>query len=155
MLRQTQPGGRPPQTLLLGIGADPQQAALARAEGADLIDVRGATPGALAAIRASLAAGVLWTGPRGDPPDTDPLDADQLAADKLAPGKLAAVGAAHRGGAAGQVTPAAVIATAAVCTWLGAPVIRSRHTRAVRRAIDMTASIAGHRLPSRTVRGLA
>ena len=133
MLRQTQPGGPPPQTLLLGVGADPQQAALARAEGADLIDVRGATPGALAAIRASLPAGVLWTDPRADP-----LDADKLAV-----------------GPAGRATPAAVIATAAVCTWLGAPVVRSRHTRAVRRAIDMTASIAGRRPPSHTVRGLA
>lgn len=142
MLRQTQPGGPPPPTLLLGVGADPQQAALARAEGADLIDVRGAPPGALAAIRASLPADVLWTGPRADP-----LDADKLAA-----------GAARGGGAAGPagpVTPAAVIATAAVCTWLGAPVVRSRHTRAVRRAIDMTASIAGRRPPSHTVRGLA
>ena len=155
MLRQTQPGGRAPQTLLLGIGADPQQAALARAEGADLIDVRGATPGALAAIRASLPADVLWTGPRGDPPGTDPLDADQLAADQLAASTLAAAGTPHRSGAAGQVTPAAVIATAAVCAWLGAPVVRSRHTRAVRRAIDMTTSIAGRRPPSRTVRGLA
>jgi len=133
VFRQTQPGG-PPQTLLLGVGADAQQAALARAEGADLIDVRGATPGALAAIRASLPADVLWTGPRADP-----LDADKLAA--------AAMPAA--------ATPAAVIATAAVCTWLGAPVVRSRHTRAVRRAIDMTASIAGRRPPSHAVRGLA
>ena len=143
MLRQTQPGVPPPPTLLLGVGADPRQAALARAEGADLIDVRGATPGALAAIRASLPAGVLWTDPRADP-----LDAD----------KLAAAGAARPGAAAGpggRVTPAAVIATAAVCAWLGAPVVRSRHTRAVRRAIDMTASIAGRRPPSRTVRGLA
>ena len=115
--------------MLLGVGDDPQQAARARAEGADLIDVRGATPGALAAIRASLPAGVLWTDPRADP-----LDADKLAA---------------------AATPAAVIATAAVCTWLGAPVVRSRHTRAVRRAIDMTASIAGRRPPSRPVRGLA
>jgi hypothetical protein len=139
VLRQTQPGGRAPRTLLLGVGADPQQAALARAEGADLVDVRGATPGALAAIRASLPAGVLWTDPRADP-----LDADQLAT----------AGAASQDGS-GQVTPAAVIATAAVCTWLGAPVVRSRHTRAVRRAIDMTASIAGRRPPSRTVRGLA
>jgi hypothetical protein len=121
----------PPGTLLLGVGADPQQAALARAEGADLIDVRAATPGALAAIRASLPAAVLWTGPPGDP-----LDADRLAA--------AAAGSG-----------AAVIAAAAVCTWLGAPVVRSRHTRAVRRAIDMTASIAGRRPPSHTVRGLA
>jgi hypothetical protein len=128
---------------LLGVGADPRQAALARAEGADLIDVRGVTPGALAAIRASLPAGVLWTDPRADP-----LDAD----------KLAAAGAARPGAAAGpggRVTPAAVIATAAVCTWLGAPVVQSRHTRAVRRAIDMTASIAGRRPPSHTVRGLA
>ena len=140
MLRQTQRGG-PSPTLLLGVGADPQQAAKARAEGADLIDVRGATPGALAAIRASLPAAVLWTGSLADP-----LDADQLAA---------RAGAARGDGPAGRVTPAAVIATAAVCTWLGAPVVRSRHTRAVRRAIDMTASIAGHRPPSRTVRGLA
>lgn len=148
MLRQTQPGGPPPQTLLLGVGADPQQAALARAEGADLIDVRGATPGALAAIRASLPAGVLWTDPRADP-----LDADKLAA-----AAARQSGAVHRGGAAGpagRATPAAVIATAAVCTWLDAPVVRSRHTRAVRRAIDMTASIAGRRPPSHTVRGLA
>jgi hypothetical protein len=130
----------PPGTLLLGVGADPQQAALARAEGADLIDVRAATPGALAAIRASLPAAVLWTGPPGDP-----LDADRLAA------AVATSGAADRDGQA----PAAVIATAAVCTWLGAPVVRSRHTRAVRRAIDMTGSIAGSRPPSRTVRGLA
>ena len=143
MLRQTQYGG-PPPTLLLGVGADPQQAARARAQGADLIDVRGATGEALAAIRASLEAGVLWTDARADP-----LDADRLAAK---------AGAARRAAAAdpaGQVTPAAVIATAAVCAWLGAPVVRSRHTRAVRRAIDMTASIAGHRPPSHAVRGLA
>jgi hypothetical protein len=140
VLRQTQYGG-PPPTLLLGVGADPQQAAKARAEGADLIDVRGATRGALAASRASLPAGVLWTDERADP-----LDADQLAA---------RAGAARGDAAAGRVTPAAVIATAAVCTWLGAPVVRSRHTRAVRRSIDMTASIAGHRPPSHTVRGLA
>jgi hypothetical protein len=142
VLRQTQPGGPPPQTPLLGVGADPQQAALARAEGADLIDVRGATPGALAAIRASLPAGVLWTDPRADP-----LDADTLAAAAARQSRAADPGT--------RATPAAVIATAAVCTWLGAPVVRSRHTRAVRRAIDMTASIAGRRPPSHTVRGLA
>jgi hypothetical protein len=141
VLRQTQPGG-PPPTLLLGVGADPQQAARARAEGADLIDVRGAISGALAAIRASLPAGVPWAGT-----GADPLDADRLAAAGAGPGRA--------GDPAGRVTPAAVIATAAVCTWLGAPVVRSRHTRAVRRAIDMTASIAGRRPPSRTVRGLA
>src|SRR5262249_51176785 len=124
-----------PPTLLLGVGADPQQAAKARAEGADLIDVRGATPGALAAIRASLPTGVLWAGPRADP-----LDADQLAA---------------KAGTARPATPAAVIARAGVATWRGPPVARSRPTRAVRRATDMTAPTAGHRPPPHTVRGLA
>jgi hypothetical protein len=147
--RPSQPGP-PPSTVLLGVGSDPRQAALARAEGADLIDVRAATPGALAAIRASLPAAVLWTGSPGDPLDANPLDANPLDADRLA-AAAAPEGAAERDGRA----PAAVIATAAVCTWLGAPVVRSRHTRAVRRAIDMTASIAGSRPPSRTVRGLA
>jgi hypothetical protein len=125
---------------LLGVAADPDQAAQARAEGADLIDARPATPRALAAIRACLPGAMLWT---GSPADV--VDADQLAA------------AAGRGLPAGQAQdpPAAVIATAAICAWLGAPVIRSRHTRAVRRAIDMTASIAGGRPPSHTVRGLA
>ena len=144
MIRHTEHRGPaaagPPGTLLLGVGGDPRQAARARAEGADLIDVRAATPGALAAIQASLPAAVLWTGPPGDP-----LDADRLAA--AAAPDLAA-------GRDGQA-PAAVVAKAAVCTWLGAPVIRSRHTRAVRRAIDMTTSIAGRRPPSRTIRGLA
>jgi hypothetical protein len=106
-------------------------------------DVSAATPGARAAIRASLPAAVLWTGSPGDLVDTD---------------RLAAAGAAHRDGAASpadEVLPTAVIATAAVCTWLGVPVVRSRHVRAVRRAIDMAACIADHRHPSRTVRGLA
>jgi hypothetical protein len=136
--RHTERSRQPLPTLLLGAGADPQQAAQARAEGADLIDVRAATPGALAAIRASLPADVLWAGPPGGLVDADRLAASAGAADP-----------------AGQALPAAVIATAAICTWLGVPLVRSRHTRAVRRAIDMTASIAGARPPSRAVRGLA
>ena len=51
-------------------------------------------------------------------------------------------------------TPAAAAARAAVLTWLGTPAIRTRHVLPVRRAIDMTASIAGTRLPSLTTRGL-
>jgi hypothetical protein len=139
VIRQTEHPSRPVRTLLLGVGADPRQAASARAEGADLIDISTAAPGALAAIRASLPAAMLWTGSSGGL-----VDADRLAADQ-----------AGTASPADEVVPAAVIATAAVCTWLGAPVIRSRHVRAVRRAIDMTASIAGHRPPSRAVRGLA
>ena len=52
-------------------------------------------------------------------------------------------------------TQAAVIATAAVLAWLGTPAIRTRHVLPVRRAIDMTCSIAGTRLPALTTRGLA
>jgi len=49
---------------------------------------------------------------------------------------------------------APVVAKAAVLTWLGTPAIRARHVLPVRRAIDMTSSIAGTRLPSLTTRGL-
>jgi dihydropteroate synthase len=148
----------PPRTLLLGVGTDPRQAALARAEGADLIDVRGGSPGALAAIRASLPASVLWTGSRGDPLDADRLAAagtHRMTSQDATTGQDAATSRDGATGRDGQALPAAVIATAAICAWQGAPVVRSRHTRAVRRAIDMTASIAGSRPPSRTVRGLA
>jgi hypothetical protein len=50
---------------------------------------------------------------------------------------------------------AAVVATAAVLAWTGAPAIRTRHVLPVRRAIDMTCAIAGTRLPALTTRGLA
>jgi hypothetical protein len=56
--------------------------------------------------------------------------------------------------AADGQTPAAVVARAAVLTWLGAAAIRTRYVLPVRRAIDMTSSIAGTRLPSLTTRGL-
>jgi hypothetical protein len=52
-------------------------------------------------------------------------------------------------------SPATMVATAAVLTWLGTPAIRTRHVLPVRRAIDMTCSIAGTRLPALTTRGLA
>lgn len=132
------------------MAADPQQAARARAEGADLVDARGATAGGLAAIRASLPGAVLWDGQ----PAGEPVDVDRLA--------VQAAGQAGRGtgtgtgiGTGSRDPAGAVIATAAICTWLGAPLIRSRHTAAVRQAIDMTESIAGGRPPARTVRGLA
>lgn len=50
---------------------------------------------------------------------------------------------------------AAVVAVAAISTWLGASGIRTRHATQVRRAIDMTSSIAGTRPPALTTRGLA
>jgi hypothetical protein len=144
--RHSEHPGQPARTLLLGVAADPQQAARARAEGADLVDTRGATAGALAAIRASLPGAVLWDGP----PTGGPVDVDRLAvqaADQAGPGTGIDMGSRDPAGA--------VIAAAAICTWLGAPLVRSRHTAAVRQAIDMTESIAGRRPPARTVRGLA
>ncbi len=122
-----------PATRLLAVAASSEQAARARAEGADLIDVRAATPGALASIRASVPAAVLWASPAGTGTgQAEPFDADRLAS-----------------------TAAGVAAAAAIGTWLGVPVIQSRHTRAARRAIDMTLVIAGARQPARTLRGLA
>jgi NADPH:quinone reductase-like Zn-dependent oxidoreductase len=46
-------------------------------------------------------------------------------------------------------------AMAAVCLWLGASVISTRHVTPVRRCLDMTESIRGTRAPAWAVRGLA
>lgn len=91
--------------------------------------------------------------------------ADMIDGSGLSGPAVAAVRARHPGArlwagspAAADVegeSPAAVVATAAVLTWLGAPGIRTRHVLPVRRAIDMTCSIAGTRLPALTTRGLA
>lgn len=50
---------------------------------------------------------------------------------------------------------AAALAVAALSGWLGAAVVRTRHPRPVRRALDLTDSVRGVRPPARTVRGLA
>ena len=50
---------------------------------------------------------------------------------------------------------AGVEAVAAVCGWLGASVVRTRHVAEVRRALDMTETIRGTRPPTWTIRGLA
>jgi hypothetical protein len=55
----------------------------------------------------------------------------------------------------GTAAPSAAVAVAAVCAWLGAAVVRTRHVAPVRRSLDMTTSIRGTRPPSWTVRGLA
>ena len=61
-------------------------------------------------------------------------------------------GGADPGGAAGL---ARTEAAAAVCAWLGASVLRTRHVAKVRRCADMTESILGRRPPAWAVRGLA
>ena len=101
------------------------EAGHAIAAGADLIDGSGLTDREVAALRARHPGLRLWHG------STAAADADQAG------------------------TPAAAVATAAVLAWLGTPAIRTRHVLPVRRAIDMTCSIAGTRLPARTTRGLA
>ena len=50
---------------------------------------------------------------------------------------------------------ARIEAVAAVCAWLGASVLRTRHVAEVRRCADMTESILGRRPPAWAVRGLA
>jgi hypothetical protein len=124
-----------------------EQAGRALADGADLVDVTGCPPRAAAAIRARYPAAV-WPGSAAGPgPSAEPgppgpaalVDADLVAAP----------------GAGGDAPVAAVVAVAAVSTWLAAAAVRTRHVRAARRAIDMTASIAGRRPPALTTRGLA
>jgi dihydropteroate synthase len=123
------------------------QAGLALAEGADLLDVTHCPPETAAAIGARYPDAV-WPGtPAGPDPAAAPgppspaalVDADLVAA----------------GVAGGDAPVAAVAAVAAISTWLGAAAVRTRHVRAARRAIDMTSSIAGHRPPALTTRGLA
>jgi hypothetical protein len=50
---------------------------------------------------------------------------------------------------------AAAGARAAVCAWLGASVVSTRHVTQVRRCLDMADSIRGARPPAWAVRGLA
>jgi len=117
-----------PPALLAAVGRA-SDAVRAIAEGADLIDVTGMTADAAAAAGGRVTRARLWTG------SPAAVDADGVAGD---PDSLAAI-----------------VAAAAISTWLGAPVIRTRHVAPVRRAIDMTQSIAGRRLPALTTRGLA
>jgi len=122
---------RPVPAVLIAAVGTAAQADRAIAAGADMIDAAGLSDQAVAAIPRDPGAR-LWAG--------SPAAAD-------ADGSGVTTG--------GPATPvAAAIARAAVLTWLGTPAIRTRHVLPVRRAIDMTSSIAGTRLPSLTTRGL-
>jgi hypothetical protein len=111
--------------ILVAVVASLSEADRALAAGADMIDASGLTEQDAAALRGGHPGLRLWHG--------SPAAADTD----------------HAG------TPAAIVATAAVLAWLGTPAIRTRHVLPVRRAIDMTCSIAGTRLPALTTRGLA
>ena len=127
--RQPRPGpagaAQPAPAILVAAVASVTDADMAIAAGADMIDGNGLTEQNVAALRARHPGLRLW---HGSPAVTD---------------------ADHAG------SPAAMVATAAVLAWLGTPAIRTRHVLPVRRAIDMTCSIAGTRLPAITTRGLA
>jgi hypothetical protein len=153
------------RSALLTHVSDAAEAGRAIAGGADLIDVTGLPGAAVAAIRAAVGQARLWTGsPAAVDADAlvadalvaDAVVADAVVADAVVPDAVVPDAAAADGvGTGAGVSPAAAVAAAAISTWLGAPVIRSRHVVAVRRAIDMTLSIAGDRLPALTTRGLA
>ncbi len=92
-----------------------------------MIDAGGLTGQDLAALRARHPGARLWTGsPAAADADSRP-----------------------------RRWTAAVVATASDLAWLGTAAIRTRHVLQVRRAIDMTGTIAGTRLPALTIRGLA
>jgi hypothetical protein len=119
--------GTPPgPAVLIAAVSTAAEAGRAIAAGADMIDTAGLSDQAVAAIRARRPHVRLWAGSPGA------VDVDSPRA----------------------MPVAAVVARAAVLTWLGTPAIRTRHVLPVRRAIDMTSSIAGTRLPSLTTRGL-
>ena len=131
--RRPAPATSPPPgpAVLIAAVSTAAQAGRAITAGADMIDAAVLSDQAVAAIRARHPRVRLWAG------------------------SPAAVGADGATTADGRATPvAAVVARAAVLTWLGTPAIRTRHVLPVRRAIDMTSSIAGTRLPSLTTRGL-
>ena len=123
--RPAPPGAARAPAVLVAVAGSAAEADRAIAAGADMIDGSGLPGRDVAALRARHPGLRLWHG------SPAAADTDQAG------------------------TPAAVVATAAVLAWLGTPAIRTRHVLAVRRAIDMTCSVAGTRLPALTTRGLA
>src|SRR5215831_18733489 len=136
-------GPAPGPTILIAALSTAAQAGPAIAAGADMIDATGLSDQAVAGIRARHPGVRLWAGAPAA------VDADATAATNAT--TTANATTATNGQA---MAVAAVVARAAVLTWLGTPAIRTRHVLPVRRAIDMTSSISGTRLPSLTRRGL-
>ena len=71
------------------------------------------------------------------------------------PGRASPPAAVGTASVTGTAAIADVLAIAAISCWLGAAAVRTRHVGPVRRALDMTASIAGVRPPAAAIRGLA
>jgi nucleoid-associated protein YgaU len=147
-----------PGIALLAPVATVEQAAAAAAAGAGLVDA-----GDDAALVPAIRRAVSGVRVCGEHEDADLMRDTDLAARTgaalICPGADAAEAAARRGVAAGrilvQAAPAGIEAVVAVCAWLGASVLRTRHVAKVRRCADMTEAILGRRPPVWAVRGLA
>ncbi len=162
----------PRTTMVAAAARDLATAAAAIAAGADLIDLSGADPQVVTAVR-DRYPGVLTCGPAegaalagerdaalrtrallicADPDAAGAAEASGISRDAIlveaGPDRAAALIRAgwqvivDTGEPAG---PHAAAAVAALSCWLGAAAVRSRQVAAVRRAIDMTASIRGTR----------
>ena len=173
-------GSEPGITLLVPV-TTVEQAAAAAAAGAGLVDA--GDDGALVPAIGRAVDGVRVCGEHEDADLVrDAGLAARSGATLICPGPDAAADAVRRGIAAGrilvQAAPAGIEAAvragwpvladlegaaglarieaaAAVCVWLGASVLRTRHVAEVRRCADMTESILGRRPPAWAVRGLA
>lgn len=159
---------------MFAVAGEPSAAAAAIAAGAGLIDLwdagaqtvaafRADHPDVPACARADWAALVrdralaLRTGAIlicGDAAEAEQAEAAGIGRDSLLvqarPADVAGLLAAGwrvvvEADGTGTEDPQAAAATGAIACWLGATAVRTRHVTAVRRAIDMTASIRGTR----------
>jgi hypothetical protein len=152
------------------------------ADGARLVDLGVANSEAVSAVRAIDPVVIVCADAHGADLTRDPVVAEQTGATLLRPGPAdnpphAGIGSVRRESLLVSGTPsdvgrltaigwavvvdvdaadvASTLAVAAVCAWLGARIVRTRHVAAVRQAVEMVESIRGSRPPSWTRRGLA
>jgi len=132
-------------------GADAAEVAARRGVAAGRILVQAAPAGIEAVVRAGWPVladleGLAYLEERADLEERTDLEG------RADLGGAAGLARTDLSGAAGL---ARTEAAAAVCAWLGASVLRTRHVAKVRRCADMTESILGRRPPAWAVRGLA
>jgi hypothetical protein len=152
------------------------------ADGARLVDLGVASTEAVSAVRAIDPAVIVCADAPGADLTRDPVVAERTGATLLRLGPAAGPPGGGSGSArresilitgapadVGTLTAvgwavvvdvdaaelASTVAVAAVCAWLGARIVRTRHVAAVRQALEMVESIRGSRVPSWTRRGLA
>jgi dihydropteroate synthase len=172
-------------TALLATVETVDDAIAAESAGARLIDVGDAGPELIAAIRVRCPGLVICAGHDQADVVRDRELAARTGAGLICASVAQAEQAAAAGVPAGRIVVTAVPATldeitnagwatltdvdscagglglpgaeaiAAVCSWLGVAVVRTRHVQQIARSLDMAASILGTRPPAWTVRGLA